>query len=312
MQPSRATDTLIAYTDGVPWGKRSRAYCMLDNGQTWGFLLPYVPDTEREIGADPVRIPINPGETLDDAMKGQYGGSVIERPVLQAGQYYPRIWRGGDAYINVGESNPRIFETPYFDSFIGSLEQVESLCDSLSSIFRVAHPAQGNLSAYGGAIRDLIILACTEVEAQWKGVLKANNVTAPGDRFTTAHYVRLLPVMRLDEFKVELIRYPGLPAIGPFKDWDVARPTQSLVWYDVYNRVKHDREVNFKDATLEHAIQAVAACVVMLAAQFGDRTLRKYRFENPFQATKIPMWEPRDWYYGPIPRILWEPVDCPL
>ena len=115
--------------------------------------------------------------------------------------------------------------------------------------------------------------------------------------------------MILDGYSLCLRRYPGLPEIAPFHGWNSIQPTKSLIWYDVYNRVKHDREANFKDATLGNAIQAVAGCVVMLAAQFGHEALGNYRFKSLFQFTKIPMWEPKYWYYGPLPNVPWQMVN---
>ena len=51
--------------------------------------------------------------------------------------------------------------------------------------------------------------------------------------------------------------------------WNARHPTSSLVWYDAYNKTKHDREKNLKLATLNNAITAVGAAVVMFRAQFG-------------------------------------------
>jgi hypothetical protein len=121
-----------------------------------------------------------------------------------------------------------------------------------------------------------------------------------------------MPAMKLDLYKVKLIRYPDLPECIPFWGWDPAKPTQSLPWYDAYNSVKHDREGAFARATLEHAIEAVAACVVMLAAQFGYEKLEQYGLKNVFQFKDIPKWEPKDWYYGPIPQVDWQAVNYPL
>ena len=105
----------------------------------------------------------------------------------------------------------------------------------------------------------IIILACTEVEAQWKGVLEANGLTPSGSYFKTTDYVKLLPVMKLDQYEVALIRYPRISATGPFMGWDATKPTKSLSWYAAYNQVKHDRETKFEEASLQHAIEAVAA-----------------------------------------------------
>jgi hypothetical protein len=180
------------------------------------------------------------------------------------------------------------------------------------AIFRVVHPATNNLGAYGGEIRDIIILACTEIEAQWKAVLEANAVTPAGQYFKTTDYVRLLQVMKLDEFEVSLIRYPEITAINQFAGWDAGKATKSLPWYDAYNQVKHDREANFGRASLKNAIDAVAACVVMLAAQYGFEALQRHHLKPIFEFRKRPMWEPKDWYYQPIPGQDWVPVPCPI
>ena len=58
--------------------------------------------------------------------------------------------------------------------------------------------------------------------------------------------------------------------------------------YAAYNEVKHDREVNFKRATLRHAIEAVAACVVMLAAQFGLEALKRNELRRLFEFVHRP------------------------
>ena len=86
------------------------------------------------------------------------------------------------------------------------------------------------LDTYGHEIRNLLILACTEIEAHWRGILNANRVKK--DRYTTVDYVSLLDAMRLDKFSVNFPRYPWLRSRRPFEGWTSAAPTQSLRWYD--------------------------------------------------------------------------------
>lgn len=308
---NRAVQTLIVYPQDWQPNPTPRAYYQMDNGEAWGPLWPYAPDGILIGYIQPGQLNTD-GRTLKETVEKINAGCTIETPRLHAGQYYPRICRVEETVLNLGQCVPRMADSPFFNSFIGSLQQIETLFDSLSSVFRVAHPEPGNFQAYGGAIRDLIILACTEVEAQWKGILKANNHQAPDGRYTTNHYIRLLPAMKLDIYRLQLVRYPGLPAFAPFEGWNSEQPTKSLAWYDAYNRIKHDREGAFNDATLANSIRAVAGCVVMLAAQFGYETLGEYRFNSVFNFTEIPKWDPTEWYYGPIPQTEWQPVDFPL
>jgi hypothetical protein len=107
-----------------------------------------------------------------------------------------------------------------------------------------------------------------EVESSWAAVLKENEYFSSG-QLTTHDYVKLLTPMLLDSYEASLQSYPHFPASVPFKDWDAANPTKSLIWYDAYNRTKHDREENLKLATLHNAVQSVGAAVVMFHAQFG-------------------------------------------
>ncbi len=97
---------------------------------------------------------------------------------------------------------------------------------------------------------------------------KENCYSSTGN-LTTKDYVKLLTAMLLDGYRLSLQSYPTFPSFAPFEGWSAAHPTQSLVWYDAYNKTKHDREENLKLATLHNAVQAVGAAVVMFHAQFG-------------------------------------------
>jgi hypothetical protein len=136
-------------------------------------------------------------------------------------------------------------------------------------IFESVEPVPPNLDVYGHKIRKLLLLAAMEAEASWAAILKANSYPPPKGRLSTTDYVKLLKPMLLDGYSLELTSYPGFQGFAPFRDWDPSCPTQSLHWYDAYNATKHNREENLKEATLEKAIHAVGAAVVMFYVQFG-------------------------------------------
>jgi hypothetical protein len=133
----------------------------------------------------------------------------------------------------------------------------------LGRICQTVQPEGKNLDAFGHDIRNLLILACTEAETHWRGVLVANGVTQ--DRYTTNDYVKLRDPMKLDEYAVTFPNYPWLAAFKPYEGWNTAKPTCSLGWYDAYNAVKHNRETEFERATLRRVFEAISACVVMMA-----------------------------------------------
>ncbi len=164
----------------------------------------------------------------------------------------------------------------------------------LENILRTVHPVADNFGAYGHDIRNLLILASTEVEAHWKGVLAANGVNGRN----TNHYVKLAEPLKLREYAIRLPFYPWLEAVKPFDGWGPnCNPSKDLRWYDAYNAVKHDRENQFKQATLTNALQAVCGCAVMLFAQFGTSGFH-YRAEvnSFFELAEVPVWHPSETY----------------
>ena len=104
-------------------------------------------------------------------------GFQFARLKLAPGEYYPRIARA---------SNKRLRKSPGFNpetaSFRQSIEvsngQLVALKNQLESICRVVHPNDRTLEVYGHEIRNLLILASTEVETHWKAVLVANEEKA--------------------------------------------------------------------------------------------------------------------------------------
>ena len=76
--------------------------------------------------------------------------------------------------------------------------QLAVLVAQLEHICRTIYPDGANLEASGHDIRNLAILACTEVEAHWRGVLQQNGISR--NRLTTNDYVKTCSAMALSEY----------------------------------------------------------------------------------------------------------------
>jgi hypothetical protein len=292
----------------------SEAWVFFDNGEYVGPLWPYSRYGQggglnyNSTYYKPTRRgAMATGDTLDTVVMRIAAGLTISKPTINPGEFHPRVWRSSRNLERFGDSVLWVEKTPFYSSFINSLEQIEGLLTSLADIFRVVHGDTRNLEVFGTAIRDIIILACTEVENQWKAVLVANGAATIDDRLSTVDYVRIAGPMKLHDYSVGLSRYPHVSEIRPFSGWIAASPSKSMPWYEAYNKVKHNREVNFSEAKLLHAIEAVAACVVMLAAQFGAESLRRHQLPTALEFRNRPTWEPEDCYYGPVPDTTWSP-----
>jgi hypothetical protein len=177
-----------------------------------------------------------------------------------------------------GTAYQRIYRPPVFGSFYRAIDlgkrsesfvALRILLHKLGAIFETIAPAIANQATYGHLVRELLLLACNEVESSWAAVLRENDYPARRNGWKTTDYVKLLGPMLLDAYKLSLRSYTDFPDFAPFEGWDSPAPTQSLPWYDAYNKTKHDRESNLRYATLENAVHAVGAAVVMFFAQFG-------------------------------------------
>ena len=181
-------------------------------------------------------------------------------------------------------------EQPYLTE---AQSQLVALVRQLQAIARVVQPTEQTMAAFGHEIRNLLILAATEVEMHWRGVLKANG--GKKERLNTKDYVRLAGAMRLPEYRVRFHPYPGVE-LSPFSGWVPEQSTQSLDWYAAYNDVKHNREDQFDRATLSAAFNGIAACSILLVAQFGSDALD--RDLKSVLSVETPPWPLEDMYYS--------------
>lgn len=239
---------------------------------------------------------------------------TIEKIEKMPGSYHPRIFRPilqqGRYSVGFGNSFEHIETYDYFPhdrrTQVQSVQQLNTLNNRLISIFNNIYPTKDNFNAFGHEIRNVLILACTEVEAQLKGILVTNDYDFKKSKGSTIDYVKLLKVLRLDEYELNLSHFPDIFDICPFKGWAENNPTRSLFWYDNYNKVKHDREDEFERANLISAINAVCAIAILLYAQYGDNIPNwKELIGTFFIKQKEPEWNFLDKYFPPFANETW-------
>lgn len=243
------------------------------------------------------------GETLRDALKRvpmfEKREFVLHKMELPPGSFYHRMARPSDQHPHEAPGQlPDVFR--YGEELISTLNQLRSLVGMLDQIFQAVHPAPDNMTAYGAAIRNLLILACTECEAQWRAVIFANGLRRR--RPSTNDYVKLAKAMRLNDYGIRFTHFPALGVLRPYATWNESAPTESLNWYDSYNAAKHDRSGQFHRASLQAAVNAVAAIWIMIAAQYGSEGIRKLDdLRRYFQITIGPRWRYSEVYTEPYP-----------
>lgn len=183
---------------------------------------------------------------------------------LEVGRVVAGVWRPGLYY-----QNQTLQALGGSEVSLRSAEQaLRLLVERLDEMLLYIEPSAHGLAAYSHKTRELLILACTEVENQLKQYLRLAAYEKEDD-LSMADYVRLEPKLYLREFALTLRPYEGLGPLTAFRGWDAARPTRSLRWYDAYNKTKHDRTRHFEEATLANCLSAVAANVVLFCARVG-------------------------------------------
>lgn len=208
--------------------------------------------------------------TLIDWVTRVFGAQNIHPLNLPIGDTIDGIWRPSLYYSDDIQSAINI--DPFEKR---SAEQaLRVLIEKLDDILLYVEPSQSGLSSYGHKSRELLILACTEVENLWTSVLgKSASKPINGRMFTTQDYVKLLPIACLNEFEITFKNYNGLRKFKPYSNWNHQQPTKSLSWYNAYNNTKHDRNSSFNEATLENMMDSIAAVIAMFCAKFGPFTL---------------------------------------
>lgn len=119
--------------------------------------------------------------------------------------------------------------------------------------------------------------SCIEIEANFKAILKENifNPTdrngdpLPEKRWNIHNYKKVNKTHHLSGYKVHVPIWDGASSVfEPFKEWETQ---PELSWYQAYNKSKHDRKTQFREAKLENLMNAVSGLLVLLTSQFRDQ-----------------------------------------
>jgi hypothetical protein len=224
---------------------------------------------------------------------------------LAPGEYYPRMARLGPYPEPILDFNPTFFGESSYIAVARS--QLVALNAQLQRICQTVHPHASTMNVFGHDIRNLLILACTEVEAHWRGILVANG--SKKSRFDTRDYIALQDAMRLGSYAILFPNFPWLDAFQPFDGWT---SSANLPWYQAYNAVKHNREGEFEEGSLRHAFQAVSGCAIMLCAQFGPEVFVRSELQNTFAIASSPLWTPTECYMPPFDNAEFRRVSFPF
>ena len=250
-----------------------------------------------------------PGEDFFDCIRRHTPWMIdsFYEAALGPGEYYPRMAR---PLAEARQSMPMFWSGSVAtekDFIANARSQLTSLTRRLQTVCQTVQPSEKNLDVYGHEIRNLLILAATEAETHWRGVLVKNGYVL--SRPNTNDYVKLIEPLKLLDYTITFRDFPNLQPVQPFAGWSSQAPTNTLGWYDAYNKVKHNREDEFERGNLRHAFEAVSACIALQVAQFGLTALNAELLA--FVAPTIPDWPIEEMYLSPMMSPDWASVSHP-
>lgn len=163
----------------------------------------------------------------------QFGAENFEQSNLDVGATIEGVWRPGlyydlDVLQGLGETN--------LDLRLAE-QALLLLIQRMDELVLFVEPTTQSLSAYSHKARELLILACTEVEAQWKYYLRCGGLIK--QVFTTNDYIALRGPLHLEEYEILLPRYKEIPPIRPFLGWSTGSGTDANL--ALVRRVQQDK-----------------------------------------------------------------------
>ncbi|EFN7935267.1 hypothetical protein ACR23B_004320 [Escherichia coli] len=227
----------------------------------------------RDVGFNVVSVGLTVVEhkngNLDEWVQRVFGAQDIQPLNKEVGHVTQGVWRPSLYYMKDIEVALGIDE---FEKR-ASEQALRVLIEKIDDILLYVEPSSSGLNSYSHKCRELLILACTEVENQWVSIINKTNGFKSNARYNTNDYIKLLDKCFLKDFRIQYCNYHGLRFFKPFDSWSIANPTTSLRWYDAYNKTKHDRSGAFYFSTLENVMEAVAACIVLYCVKYGPLSL---------------------------------------
>lgn len=201
---------------------------------------------------------------------------------------YFRIWRNGEGdtvWPEDDELLPYILDPRYCQERTSLCRAYKMLEQDLEILFEYIEPCDANKLTHSHRTFELMLRACTEFEANCKGILKANGynptkrdkarriIARSSDEWNINDYWKVNKVIKLSDYKVNLQSwYPSPLQLQPFRNWHGVTSGQRLNWYQAYNEAKHNRDTKFERSNFENTIEAIAGLLCVLFAQFNMHT----------------------------------------
>lgn len=172
---------------------------------------------------------------------------------------------------------------PHWNYFLALEEDVARLS-------RYLELTAENFDAFSLELARVLFSASSEVDVVSKQLCRKLNVESKADN--------------IDKYRAEILyRFPQLPSSVvelprfslTFRPWDAWGQDKNPLWWKAYNKVKHHRDTEFRQANLEHTLNAVAGLFVLLLFFYRNEAENGrlspdpsfFRIGIPFQTARL-------------------------
>jgi hypothetical protein len=163
-----------------------------------------------------------------------------------------------------------ITQSQYRISLINSFE---CLSKDFLKLCEYIDPIDANKNCFSLRTFELLLRTCTEIENLWSIILRDKGHSGKNWNINEYYKIESDYGLNLSSKEVTFVYWKpdsSQSYIKPFENWTTdVQNSPRLNWYKAYNNVKHDRELNFPEASLNNVRYALSALYVNLVEYFS-------------------------------------------
>lgn len=145
------------------------------------------------------------------------------------------------------------------------IENFKLIQKDLLHLFDYVEPCEENKTTFSMRIHELYVRACIEVESNFVAILKENDYSKHGN-WNIVDFKKINATHLLSKYSIKVPHWHGRDfRFAPFQDWE---NTDTLFWYQAYNKIKHNKYKDYSKANLFNLLNAVSANLILLSSQF--------------------------------------------
>lgn len=197
---------------------------------------------------------------ITEIIQNAYEYPILKKENMEIGVKYKHIWK---PLMQSSIERELDFTVP---EAYRAKRSLGILVEKLQELLLYVEPSEKGLKSYSHKTRELLFLACSDLECRLKRYNFKKN-----ERMND--YVQILDYIDLSKYKLPLVGYSNPYKCCPFENWNNKEASKSIPWYYAYNQIKHNIDANFHLATLENGINAIAANIILFAIRYSPRYL---------------------------------------